>query len=180
MRTGSRRVDSRRSTPARFCCHGGGQSIWSFEPRGGGRRWDGRIRGYPGGRRVNQPLVEMEIVVRAHTMINCRADMVPHGRNLNIVAAVGAFDSGQEAHVHGRHPESIQSRSRAQRGVHRGFVKGSRPKLGRIWSKVFQISCVWGRKKKEEVVAGEWEVLRSSAVYQSQHSTLQETRPDQA
>lgn len=42
-----------------------------------------------------------------HTVIHRRADVVPHGRDFNIVAAVGTFDGGQKAHLHGRHPESI-------------------------------------------------------------------------
>lgn len=52
--------------------------------------------------------VELEMIGHATpTMVDYRADMVPHGRDLNIVSTVGAFDCGQEAHVHGRHSGSI-------------------------------------------------------------------------
>jgi hypothetical protein len=34
--------------------------------------------------------------------------MVTHGRDLDIVATIGAFNRGQEAHIHRRHPGSNQ------------------------------------------------------------------------
>jgi hypothetical protein len=41
-------------------------------------------------------------------MINRGADMVAHGRDFHIVSTIGAFNRGQEAHIHRRHPGSIQ------------------------------------------------------------------------
>lgn len=125
MRTGNGRVDPGRSTPTRLCCHGGGQSIWSLEPRGGGRRWDGGIRGYPGGSRVNKRLVEME--VSKSLSGDLPQSMVV--QTWSPMAEISTLFPQLEHLMVGKKPMSMvaipsQSRSREQRGVHRGFAEG--------------------------------------------------------
>lgn len=84
------------------------------------------------------PLIEMEIIVRTHTMINCHANMIPHGGYLNIVAAVGAFDGGQKAHFGGGHPESITIAGTAGRSS-RDSLGGLSPKgAGDVVQKRFE------------------------------------------
>lgn len=55
------------------------------------------------------------------------AHMVAHGRNLDIVATVGAFDGGQEAHVHSRHSR-VNVRGSAG-GSSRGVSVGKLPRV---------------------------------------------------
>lgn len=59
------------------------------------------------------------------TVVHGGAHMVTHGRNLDIVATVGAFDGGQEAHVHSRHSRLVLMSGEAP-GGHRGVSQWAR------------------------------------------------------
>lgn len=63
------------------------------------------------------------------TVVHGGAHMVTHGRNLDIVATVGAFDGGQEAHVHSCHSRLVFNVRGSAGGSSRDVSVGTLPRL---------------------------------------------------